>query len=86
MSNEIEWQNAYVTELEIHLTDENKVAYLPQNPINIRYKAIHTTSYWSVRLDGAILCANCFGECPIDRKGHYIETRYCPHCGAEMEE
>ena len=31
-------------------------------------------------------CTNCEEECPYDADGKYLDAKYCPHCGAKLEE
>ena len=41
---------------------------------------------WVISTDKKrIICSNCNAEHPCDSYGFYIETRFCSHCGAEME-
>ena len=50
-----------------------------------KYKRV-VHAHWIDELYGMKMCSNCKNYPPEDYVGDSIESEYCPHCGARMDE
>ena len=76
----------YANNQKDHMLDANDIARFPTADVApvVHAHWTNTIDRWH---DGETYCSACGGEAGAEYGRYtYLETEYCPHCGARMDE
>lgn len=50
----------------------------------ITFPEIRKRAFWDTTAAGKKFCASCKAKALYNKNGHFVKSKYCPSCGAEM--
>lgn len=50
----------------------------------ITFPEIRKKAFWDTTAAGKKFCASCKAKALYSKNGHFVKSKYCPSCGAEM--